>query len=141
MDPNRDSLLASLCEPPRGSPTRNHETLALIQRAGTLEKAREWLRVFEQFLPPGAAGSLREVLQYALLGLCLGFVERDLSPYVAEHLAIVPPMLEDVRSVFAQVEARGLAVEPEQFRFRAFDYGLHKATYLDWTLYMSKEFY
>ena len=141
MNPNRDTLLASLRERPRDATARDHETRALVQRAGTLEKAREWLRVFEQFLPPGAEGSLREVLQFALLGLCLGFVERDLSPFVAEHLAIVPPMLEDVQSVYNQADAQGFAVAPEEFRFRAFDYGIHKAYYLDWTLYMSKECY
>jgi AcrR family transcriptional regulator len=141
MNPNRDNLLASLRDQREDTAARNHETRALIQRAGTLEKAREWLSVFEQFLPPGAEGSLREVLQFALLGLCLGFVERDLSPFMAEHLAIVPPLLDDVRSVFEQASARGFAVEPEEFRFRAFDYGVHKATYLDWTLYMSKECY
>ena len=141
MNPNRETLLASLREPSGGATARNQETRALIQRAGTLETAREWLHVFEQFLPPGAEGSLREVLQFALLGLCLGFVERDLSPFVAEHLAVVAPMLDDVQSVFDQAGAQGLAVAPEEFRFRAFDYGIHKATYLDWTLYMSKECY
>ena len=77
MNPSRDTLLASLRERPRDGAVRDQETRALVRRAGTLEKAREWLRVFEQFLPPGAEGSLREVLQFALLGLCLGFVERD----------------------------------------------------------------
>jgi hypothetical protein len=141
MNPTRDTLLASLREPPPSAAAHNDETRALIRRLDRLERAREWLRVFEQFLPPGQEGSAREMLQYALLGLCLGFIERDLSPFVAEHLAIVPPMLEDVRSVYDQAAVQSSAIDPEEFRFRAFDYGVHKAYYLDWTLYMSKECY
>jgi hypothetical protein len=137
MEPTHELLLASLREPQPDAAARNEETRALIRRVNALERAREWLRVFEQFLPPGATGDLREMLQYALLGLCLGFIDRDLSPFVAEHLTIVPPMIEDVRSVFEQARARDQPIEAEEFRFRAFDYGIHKAYYLDWTLYGS----
>jgi len=141
MQPDRTSLLESLLRPPAGPNGRNEQSLAMIRRVEAIERAKEWLRVFGQFLPPGADAPLRDVLQFTLLGLCLGFVERGLSPFVAEHLAIVPPILEDVTAVYEQFRSQGLEIRTDEFRFRAFDYGVHKAYYLDWTLYMSRECY
>jgi hypothetical protein len=141
MNPTPDSLLASLTSPGADTRARNEELRALVRRSSALDRAQEWLRVFEQFLPAGVEPPLRDYLQYALLGVCLGFVERGLSPFVAEHLAIIPPLLGDVEAVFAQATAQGSEVAPKEFRFRALDYGIHKAYYLDWTLYMSKECY
>jgi hypothetical protein len=139
MNPDRNTLMASLEAPP--SPEGQEETRALIRRANTLERAREWLKVFDQFIPEGAEEPLLAHLRYALLGLCLGFVERDLSPFFGPHLEIVTPMLEDIQSVYAQLDERNQLPEPDRFRYRCFDYGVHKAYYLDWTLYMSKECY
>jgi len=141
MTPDREHLLVALrrAEPLDGAAIA--ETSALIRRAHTLEQAREWLEVFDQLVPRDAREPLREYLRYALLGICLGFVERDLSPYHAEHLAIVPPLIADIRGVYDQLEGMGVQADPEAFRYRAFDYGVHKAYYLDWTLYMSKECY
>jgi hypothetical protein len=141
LNADRNELLTLLSSAAPARDAEFVETRALIRRAGTLEKARRWLAVFEQFLPPDAEEPLLSYLRYGLLGLCLGFVERELSPYVAEHLAIVPPMLEDIRAVHEKLEELGLRPDPEAFRYRAFDYGVHKAYYLDWTLYMSKECY
>jgi len=139
MHPDRDSLLASVSVPTAQGAIE--DTRALIQRAHSLEKVREWLRVFDPLLPADAEEPLVEYLRFALLGLCLGFVERDLSPYHGEHLAIVPAMLADIRTVFEKLLAMGQPVEADVFRHRCFDYGVHKAYYLDWTLYMSKECY
>ncbi|MCZ6553170.1 MAG: hypothetical protein O7A67_05145 [SAR324 cluster bacterium] len=141
LNPDRKELFASLVEMPGMGEPREEQSQALIRRVESMEKARDWLGVFEQFLPEAAAAALQEYLRFALLGLCLGFIERELSPYVAEHLAIVPPLLEDIRSVHEQIQSRGADVDAEEFRFRAFDYGVHKAYYLDWTLYMSREPY
>ena len=141
MIPDRNALLASLSQAEPAPAERTEETRALIRRANTLEKAREWLKVFDQFIPPDVEEPLLEYLRFALLGLCLGFVERELSPYLAEHLAIVPPMLEDIRAVYEKLEQMGVKPDPQEWRYRCFDYGVHKAYYLDWTLYMSKEFY
>lgn len=139
MNPDRQSLLATLVSPAQTEAIE--QTRALIRRAGALERAREWLKQFDRFLPPEAGEPLQEYLRYAVLGLCLGFVERDLSPFHEDHLAIVTPMLEDIQAVFGQLAALGQLPEPELFRYRCFDYGVHKAYYLDWTLYMSKECY
>jgi hypothetical protein len=75
------------------------------------------------------------------MGMVVGFGDRNLSPYVAQHTAIIPPLLEDIRSVYQQVRASGAAYSPEEFIFRAFDYGIHKAYYLDWDLYLSHDMY
>jgi hypothetical protein len=141
MTPDCETLLATLRRAEPLGEAAVAETRALIRRAHTLEQAREWLQVFDQLVPRDAKEPLTEYLRYALLGICLGFVERDLSPYYAEHLAIVPPMLEDIRGVYDQLEGMGVRADAENFRYRAFDYGIHKAYYLDWTLYMSKECY
>ena len=141
MTPDREELLAVLRQAEPLDEAAVTETRALIRRAHTLEQAREWLKVFDQLLPRDTAGELQEYLRYALLGVCLGFVERELTPYHADHLAIVPPLLEDIRGVYDQLEGMGVQPDGEVFRFRAFDYGVHKAYYLDWTLYMSKECY
>jgi hypothetical protein len=139
MTPDRATLLASVQATP--APGALEETRALVRRANTLEQAREWLKVFDAFLPADTEEPLLEYLRYALLGLCLGFVERDLSPYHGEHLAIVTPMLDDIRAVYGQLDERQRRADPDAFRYRCFDYGVHKAYYLDWTLYMSKECY
>ena len=130
-NPDRNELFASLVEAPGMGEPREEQSQALIRRVESMEQARDWLGVFEQFLPEDAADALREYLRFALLGVCLGFVERELSPYVAEHLTIVPPLLEDIRSVYEQIQSRETDVDAEEFRFRAFDYGVHKAYYLD----------
>jgi len=79
--------------------------------------------------------------RFALMGVSAGFVERNLSPHLPEHTAIIQPLLEEIRSVYGQLIQQGLTFDPEEFRLRAFHYGLHKASYLDWTLYLSKECY
>lgn len=137
---DRDSLFEALIEP-RPLETRGRDPRALVRRVETAEQAREWLKVFDQFLPEDIPDQLADYLRYALLGVCLGFIERDLSPYVGEHLAIIPPLLDDIRAVYERVQAQGADVDVNEFRFRAFDYGVHKAYYLDWTLYMSREPY
>jgi hypothetical protein len=139
MNPDRENLLTALVSPAPAEALE--QTRALIRDAGTTERAREWLPAFDPFLPAEVEAPLLEYLRYAVLGLCLGFVERDLSPFHQEHLAIVAPMLADIRSVFEQLAEMRRLPDPEQFRFRCFDYGVHKAYYLDWTLYMSKECY
>jgi hypothetical protein len=100
-----------------------------------------WLRELERHLPRPSAPELDEYYHYALMGLVVGFGDRDLSPYVREHTAIIAPLLEDIRSVYEQVCASGAAYSREEFIFRAFDYGIHKAYYLDWDLYGSHDMY
>jgi len=100
-----------------------------------------WLRELERHLPPPSDAELDEYYHCALMGLVVGFGDRNLSPYLAEHTAIIAPLLEDIRSVFEQVKAAGAPYSREAFIFRAFDYGIHKAYYLDWDLYLSHDMY
>ena len=78
---------------------------------------------------------------YAILGVSAGFVERHLSPHLMQHQAIIAPMIEEIRSVYAQLIELGSPYDKEEFKLRAFHYGVHKASYLDWQLYLSKECY
>jgi hypothetical protein len=117
------------------------ETLALLARTREDPQAREWMRHLAIHLPRSAPPALGEYLGLALLGVCAGFLERSLSPFVPQHVEIVPPLLEEIRGVYDQVQALGGAYDEEEFRYRAFHYGLHKACYLDWRLYLSNTCY
>ena len=92
-------------------------------------------------LPAPSDPELAEYEKLALLGVSAGFVERNLSPHLPQHTAIVPPLIEEIRSVYREVKRIGMPYSAEEFRLRAFHYGVHKASYLDWQLYLSKECY
>src|SRR5690349_20923600 len=117
------------------------ETLALLARTRNDAQAREWMAHLAKHLPPDAPPPLDEYLRVALLGVCAGFLERTLSPYAPQHEEIVPPLMAEITAVFDQVRTMGGAYDPDEFRYRAFHYGLHKACYLDWRLYLSNTCY
>jgi hypothetical protein len=144
--------------PPHAPQPDKQDLLALILRPGPLpvaERAAEriqastevhsdfgvWLRELERYLPPPSDPELDEYYRYALMGVVVGFGDRNLSPFLAQHTAILPPLLEDIRSVYGQVRASGAPYSVEEFILRAFDYGIHKAYYLDWDLYLSHDMY
>ena len=56
-------------------------------------------------------------------------------------MAIIPPLLDDIQGVFDRLRKLNADYDPDEFRFRAYDYGIHKAYYLDWCLYLSKDCY
>ena len=128
---------------PAGAPAvqARVETVALLQRVTDDPQVQEWMRHLAPYLPPDAPPPLLEFLRFAQLGVCAGFLERTLSPYAPQHVEIIPALLEEIRAVYEQVEALGVAYDAEEFRFRAFHYGLHKACYLDWRLYLSNTCY
>ena len=92
-------------------------------------------------VPEEEEDELAEYYRFALLGLSVGFAERNLSPQDPAHQAIVQPLLADIRSVYKQLGELGSGYDREEFLFRAYDYGVHKAYYLDWRLYLSQELY
>ena len=100
-----------------------------------------WLEHLAQHLPATQEPELARYFHFALLGVCVAFLERGLSPYLPEHLEILPPLLEDIRGVYERIRAMDAGYNPEEFCRRAYEYGIHKATYLDWQLYLSKEMY
>ncbi|MDH4247259.1 MAG: hypothetical protein OEW39_05530 [Deltaproteobacteria bacterium] len=100
-----------------------------------------WLAHLSQSVPEPQEPELARYFRLALLGVSVAFMERGLSPYLPEHVAIITPLLEDIRGVFERIRASGSRYDPEEFCRRAYEYGIHKATYLDWQLYLSKEMY
>lgn len=101
----------------------------------------EWFEALKTYLPDESDPELTEYFEFALMGLTVGFVDRDLSPFLPAHTALIPVVLGDIRQVYRQVMEAGTDYSPEEFIFRAYDYGIHKAYYLDWDLYMSHEMY
>ena len=57
-NPDRNELFASLVEAPDMGEPREEQSQALIRRVESMEQARDWLGVFEQFLPEDAADAL-----------------------------------------------------------------------------------
>lgn len=100
-----------------------------------------WMKALTVFLPDGVHPQLGEYQYSALMGLVVGFGDRGLSPYLEQHTAIIPPLLAEIASVYQQIKSSGNAYSHEDFIYRAFDYGIHKAYYLDWDLYMSHDMY
>ena len=140
-DAGKNELLALLSGPSVHREKYREAVAALLRKFESMEQARDWFNELARFLPAGPDEHLQDFLRFALLGVCFGFIERELSPYLPEHLAIVPPLLDEVRSVYDQISATSAEYDPEEFRYRAYDYGLHKATYLDWCLYLSHDPY
>ena len=99
------------------------------------------LQHFKNLLPAGADAELAEYCQYALLGVSAGLRERNLSPQDEAHLEIIPPLLKDIRLVYRRLKKMKAEYDPEEFRYQAYDYGIHKVYYLDWRLYLSKTLY
>ena len=139
MKKEKEDLLEGLLG--KAEPGAVAETKALMLSERNKPPVVEAYRAMESMLPARIDSELAEYLRCALIGVSVGFAQRHLSPYVAEHLEIVPPLLEDIRSVFLQIKGMEAEIDREAFRHQAFDYGIHKALYLDWRLYLSKDMY
>lgn len=140
--PDKQELLALILRPDSPVTATEEVPVERIQaKTDVHSDFADWLAELERHLPPASDPELDEYYRYALMGLVVGFGDRHLSPYVAEHTAIIAPLLEDIRSVYEQVKASNAAYSREEFIFRAFDYGIHKAYYLDWDLYLSHDMY
>jgi len=137
MERDKEQLLQEMLQP-EGTPA---ESRALITRAAAEPPVVELMRELQRYIPADAGDELSDFFRFALLGVSVGFRERNLSPRDQAHLAIIPPLLDDIRSVYDRLHELGTAYDREEFRFRAYDYGIHKAYYLDWQLYLSKELY
>ena len=116
-------------------------SLHLKEKAYTQADFEQWFEVLKGFLPEEEDPELSEYYQFALMGLVVGFGDRHLSPFLEEHTVIIPPLLEDIQAVYTQVKTSGGDYKREDFLYRAYDYGIHKAYYLDWSLYISKDMY
>ena len=144
MSASQTSDLATLLAIPGGGGAPEHgqeEALALMNRAKDEIQVREWMGHLERYLPRDVFPELAEYLRLGLLGVCAGFLERTLSPYAEEHVEIIPPLLEEIREVYDRLQAMHGNYDRNEFRYRAFHYGLHKACYLDWRLYLSNTCY
>jgi hypothetical protein len=141
LNPEKEELLALILGQAAEPPASGSVGEAIGARTRTHSAFAQWYAALERFIPTDAEQELTEYCRAAVAGVVVGFGERSLSPFLDAHTAIVPPLLEDIRSVYAQVKASGEAYDRERFLSRAFDYGVHKAYYLDWSLYLSKEMY
>ena len=134
-------MLELLLKNQEGSEQTPQDAEALVQSAQDHPQVVEAFRTLNRFLPPDVSDELADLLRFALIGICVGFAERSLSPFIEEHLEIIPPLLDDIRSVYDQLKSIGAEFDLDEFRLRAYDYGIHKAYYLDWRLYLSHEMY
>lgn len=136
---DKSELLALIV---RGSESPTHAAAAKMRaRIETHSAFDVWLKELERHLPPPSDPELDGYYRDALMGLVVGFGDRNLSPYLEAHTAIIAPMLADIRAVFEQIKTGGQPYSVDEFTFRAFDYGIHKAYYLDWDLYLSHDMY
>ena len=132
------SIAVASAKTPMVSPTRSEILLAeSLQRP----EITPWLEHLSQHLPAVQEAELGRYFRFALLGVCAGFMERGLSPYLPEHVEIIAPLLADIQGVFDRIQSMNAAYSPEEFCQQAYAYGVHEATYLDWDLYLSKEMY
>lgn len=138
---DKDDLLALILQPERPQEPPAPPEERWQARTEVHSHFAEWLRELERHLPPPGDSELDDYYRYALMGLVVGFGDRNLSPYVEAHAAIIPVLLEDIRQVYERIKTSGATYSKEEFIFRAFDYGIHKAYWLDWDLYLSKELY
>ena len=138
---NKEDLLKVLLQGDGTGQAQGGEAQALVVTARSRPPVVTNLKTLQPLLPGGVDEELADFFRFALLGLCVGFSDRYLSPHLKAHTAIVPALLEDIRGVFDQLKAMGADYDPEVFRFNAYDYGVHKAYYLDWQLYLSKDLY
>ena len=116
------------------------EIHALLRRVNDRPEVRACYEALAPLLGE-AEEPLAEFLRLALLGVAVGFVERNLSPHLEQHRRIVPPLLDDIRGVYDQANSQHAPYDADEFRHRAYHYGMHKASYLDWDLYLSHEMY
>ncbi|MDH5752737.1 MAG: hypothetical protein OEZ59_10010 [Deltaproteobacteria bacterium] len=143
-EPKTFDLMSQILEPGPPSAKRPKDSETLLIQSLYREEIGPWLERLKEFIPKNQEELPEELMRYyrfALLGVCVAFLDRGLSPYADEHVTIIEPMLAEIRDVFRQVTGSGMSYDKEEFCFRSYDYGIHKATYLDWKLYMSKEFY
>ena len=140
MDRDKKDLLRGVLKP-EGAPGAVCDSRALVAAQEAIPPVVVALAALRALVPSEPDEELAGYLSFAVLGVAVGFAERNLSPRDEAHLAIVPPLLEDIRSVYGQLHDLGGDYDGEEFRFRAYDYGIHKAYYLDWRLYLSKELY
>ena len=122
-------------------PDREGNALKVQGRGPHSAPIWEWVDVLRPYAPQVTDLKLASLFEYALLGVAVGFADRSLSPYLAAHQKIVPLLLDDITTVYTQLQERQANYSLEELIFRAYDYGIHKAYYLDWTLYLSRDLY
>lgn len=138
---NREDLLKVLLEGDGTGQAQEGDAQALVVAARSRPPVVTNLKTLQPLLPRGVDEKLADFHRFALMGLCVGFSDRHLSPHLPAHTAIIPPLLEEIRGVFEQLKTMGADYDAEEFRFNAYEYGVHKAYYLDWQLYLSKDMY
>ncbi|MCZ6556484.1 MAG: hypothetical protein O7A69_01755 [SAR324 cluster bacterium] len=141
MAHKREDFLQGVLETGQQPSSQYQNCKALVAAAEANPPVLSSLEAFSTLISPNTEEPLAEYFRFALLGVGVGFAERNLSPRDEKHLEIIPPLLEEIRAVYDHLTAAEAPYDPDEFRFKAYDYGIHKAYYLDWRLYLSKELY
>lgn len=136
-----EHVLEGILRPDASGAGERGQRMALVRAAEKQPQVLAGLKAFSSFLPAVVDPELADYYQFALLGVSVGFSERNLSSEDELHQEIIPPLLKDIRIVFQRLKHLKADYDPEQFRYQAYDYGIHKAYYLDWRLYLSKSLY
>ena len=141
MQRDNRHVLESILRPSEREGPKREQTMALVRVARRELPILASLEAFSRYLPAEVDPELAEYFQFALLGVSVGFRERNLLSEDEAHLEIISPLLEDIRIVFQRLQQMGAEYDAEEFRFQAYDYGINKVYYLDWRLYLSKTLY
>lgn len=141
LERSNEDVLQSILSPPAPEGPEREQTMALVRAAQQELPLLAGLEAFSSYLPAEVDPELAEYFQFALLGVSVGYRERNLSSEDEAHLEIISPLLEDIRIVFQRLQQMRAEYDPEEFRFQAYDHGINKVYYLDWRLYLSKTLY
>lgn len=100
-----------------------------------------WWKTRIALIEPETDSLLKEWLNLAILGACVGFSERNLNPDLPEHHRILPHIIRDVSGVYRKMKPHSDAKDLRQLKRQVYDFGVQWVYYLDWDLYMSRELY
>ena len=100
-----------------------------------------WWKDLKLMIPEESDEQLKEWLKILLLGVCVGFKERNLNPELPAHQYIYPRMFKDVSDMFHKLQARKLPLDTSEMKWQVYDFGLQWIYYMDWDVYISQELY
>ncbi len=120
---------------------QQEKNLALVKSSSEIKAVQEWWQWLLPRLDSIEDPQLREWISLAFLGVCVGFVERNLLPDHPAHQYLYQQMIHEITEVFHQLQEGQYVYDLDSIKYQLYDYGIQGVYYLDWKLYMSKELY
>lgn len=120
------------------------DQIASLENARNHQDVKTWWPEVQQIAQAHQTDhspTLNEWIELALLGACVGFVERDLAPILPAHQYVYARIIGDISEVYYQIQQQGLDYDHDYMRFVLFDFGVQCIYHLDWELYLSQELY